>query len=71
MMLAYLPANKRTYLSLSGARRSEGEDMLEIRTVAADRGATKRDDVIETYIAFISDDRQSISDSIYAGRINL
>lgn len=71
MMLAYLPANERTYYSLSSARRSVGEDLLEIRTMAVARGSAKRDDVIETYMAFISDDRQSISDSVYAGKITL
>lgn len=71
MMLAYLPANKRAYYTLSSARRSIGEDLLEIRTVAVAKGGAKKDEVIETYIAFIADDRQSISDSVYAGRIIL
>lgn len=71
MMLAYLPANNRVYYTLSSARRSMGEDLLEIRTVPVAKGSAKKDDVIETYIAFISDDRRSISDSVYAGRINL
>lgn len=30
-----------------------------------------KDGFIETYISFISDDRESISDSIYTGRIVL
>lgn len=72
MMVAFLPANNRTYYSLSGARRTEGKDVLEILHIEKkDHGTHKKDLYIETYIAFIADDRESISDSVYAGRITI
>lgn len=71
MMLAYLPANNTTWFVLSGARRNAGTDTLLVHLEKGDRGQSKKDDVIETYIAFISDDRLSISDSVYAGQIDV
>lgn len=69
MMLAYLPGNDRANYWLSGARRSAGADELEVPIQRQARGAAVKDEFIETYIAFISDDRQSISDSVYVGRV--
>lgn len=72
MMVAFLPANNRAYYSLSGARRIAGTDVLEVHRIEKKDGKTyKKDLYIETYISFISDDRQSISDSVYVGRIDL
>lgn len=71
MLLAYLPDNKTAFYKVSGARRSEGEDTLKGCIAIKKRGSVIKDRFIETYIAFISDDRESISDSIYMGRIDL
>ena len=71
MLLAYLPDNKTAFYKLSGARRSEGEDTLKGCIAIKNHGNIIKDRFIETYIAFISDDRESISDSIYTGRIDL
>jgi len=71
MMLAYLPVSKETSYVLSGARRTAGEDVLEIDYRKTDHYSQKKDTSIEVYVAFIADDRQSISDSVYAGRIEL
>lgn len=69
MMLAYLPATDRANYWLSGARRSAGADELRAPIERLAQGQAVKDQFIETYIAFISDDRQSISDSVYLGRI--
>lgn len=69
MMLAYLPATNSASYWLSGARRSAGADELEAPIQLEAQGQAVKDQFIETYIAFVSDDRQSISDSVYLGRI--
>lgn len=69
MMLAYLPATDRASYWLSGARRSAGADELQAPIERLAQGQAVKDQFIETYIAFVSDDRQSISDSVYLGRI--
>lgn len=71
MMVAYLPDNKKAFFSITGARRSAGEDVLQGVISIKDFGNKVKDRFVETYIAFISDDRESISDSIYTGRIIL
>lgn len=71
MMLAYKPANNMAKYVLSGARRTEGTDTMEVHVRKKDWGQFVKDTVIETYIAFISDDRQRISDSVYVGQIVL
>ena len=71
MMLAYMPANNKANYVLSGARRTEGTDTMEVHVQKKDWGQFVKDNVIETYIAFISDDRQRISDSVYVGQIVL
>lgn len=67
MLLAYYPEAKQVYYVLSGAKRSKGEDVLEIEGL----NNSLKDQAIETYIAFITDDRERISDSQYTGRIDL
>ena len=52
----------RAYYSLSGARRKDGIDTLEIHS-------SSKGHKIHTYIAFISDDRERISMSTYVGEI--
>jgi hypothetical protein len=71
MMVAYLPANKKTFYSVSGNRRQAGEDILHGSIRLSDKGNTLKDRYIETYISFVSDDREQIADSIYVGRIDL
>lgn len=71
MLLAYLPDNKSTFFKVTGARRSAGEDTLHGCIAIKNHGNIIKDRFIETYIAFISDDRESISDSIYTGRVVL
>ncbi len=69
MMLAYVPATDHASYWLSGARRAAGADELEAPRAFKARGVVVENQFIETYIAFISDDRQSISDSVYVGRV--
>lgn len=69
MLLAYSPVNEVAEYVLSGARRSEGADVLPVNIVREDSSWVKKDAYLETYMAFISDDRQGISDSIYVGKV--
>lgn len=62
MLLAYMPEEDVAFYITSGARRSTGQDFLEVCT-------GKSGQVFETYIAFISDDRKKISKSTYTGQI--
>ncbi|TKC09496.1 DUF6266 family protein [Pedobacter frigoris] len=69
MMLAYLPEIKESVYLDSGARRNEGQDFLMI---SKNYGAKRYPIVVtyaETYIAFVANDRNNISDSLYCGRI--
>lgn len=71
MMLAYHPKNAKTFSVLSGNRRKFGEDELCVINLAHPRVLSADSDFVETYIAFISDDRNEISDSVYVGRVYL
>jgi hypothetical protein len=71
MMLAFFPETGTANWCLSGARRSEGSDVLAIFPDFIDRVNTIKQTYVETYMAFIADDRESISGSIYTGRVNL
>lgn len=71
MLLAYKPANRNANFLLSGARRNEGAEELKVRFRSSNQGSLPKDEFIETYIAFISDDRKSISDSVYVGRVTV
>jgi hypothetical protein len=62
MLLAYSPETKTAFYLTSGARRNAGEDFLEIYTEVENQS-------FETYLSFISDDRQVIADSSYTGKI--
>ncbi|SMD14208.1 DUF6266 family protein [Pedobacter nyackensis] len=66
MLLAYKTATHESDYIVSGARRFEGEDELRVQIA---RHKNRKDDFLETYMAFISDDRQSISNSVYVGRV--
>lgn len=69
MILAYLPQIKKTAYLDGGARRPQGQDSL---LIPKKEGAKRYPTMItyaETYLAFVSNDRESVSDSIYCGRI--
>jgi hypothetical protein len=64
MLLAYSPETKRSFYTIGGAKRSLGQEMLEIY-------ARVEQESFETYISFITEDRKQISKSIYTGSIFL
>lgn len=63
MLLVYLPKSRKAIQLVSGARRTEEFQQLQLP------GAHK-DYVIETYMSFIADDRSDASPSIYLGQLN-
>ena len=71
MLLAFFPETGHADWSLSGARRNEGADLLQINPKIGLKSGRFEAHFVETYMAFISDDRMNISNSIYCGRINL
>ncbi|WP_316832380.1 DUF6266 family protein [Pedobacter aquatilis] len=62
MVLAYNKTNKRADCIFSGNRRYIGKETLEIPNLT-------KGDTFHTWISFISDDRTSISISVYIGQI--
>ena len=62
MLLAYFPQSKKSIILPSGARRTAEKETLEIP-------AFDQDTVIETYIAFVADDRMNASNSVYLGQV--
>lgn len=71
MMLAYHPEWGRSFYVLSGNRRTIGTDELSLSGMPAYKPIRPEEDFVETYIAFISDDRMSVSDSLYTGKVYL
>jgi hypothetical protein len=71
MMMAFYPETGDADFCLSGARRSEGSDILPIGPAFVSRGSIIRQTYVETYMAFIADDRESISMSVYTDRVIL
>lgn len=71
MLLAYKPANQAADYLLSGARRIDGAEELEVNLQPTTDINFVKDEYIETYIAFISDDRKRISDSVYVGQVSV
>jgi hypothetical protein len=63
IMLAYFPDTKTLRQDIFGCMRTAGEDFLEID----DKYQNAK---MEVYMAFVSSDRETTSDSIYLGRIN-
>lgn len=63
MLLAYLPEGKKAIKVLSGARRTEEFQQLQLP-------ASTKDYTIEVYISYISDDRSAASPSVYLGKHN-
>ncbi|RZK70748.1 MAG: hypothetical protein EOO85_20730 [Pedobacter sp.] len=70
MMLAYMPENKEAGYLDSGARRNAGQDSLLIARNYESVNAPKLNTYAEVYIAFVANDRNSITDSYYCGRID-
>ncbi len=70
MMLAYMPENKEAEYLDSGARRNAGQDSLLIARNYGSVNSPKLNTYAEVYIAFVANDRNSITDSYYCGRIN-
>ncbi len=64
MLMVYFPDpdQPRFFQMISGAERSEGEELIKVHSGMKGRYA-------ETYISFITDDRSAISNSVYTGRI--
>lgn len=71
MLYAYFPDTKGTEFITSGARRIEGQDELNISYYMQNSPNAKKDSSAEVFIAFISDDRKAVSDSVYLGSISL
>lgn len=61
ILIACAPASSKAMYFLGAARRNQGTDHLPLRSIP-------RGQLLETYLAFVSDDRSSISDSIPTGR---
>ncbi len=64
MLMVYFPDadQPRFFQMISGAERSECEELIKVTSTMKGRYA-------ETYISFITDDRSAISNSVYTGRI--
>ena len=62
MLLAWFPELNETLFTTAGALRSTGTDLLEL-------SPAYRNLQVETYIAFVSQDRESVSNSIYLGSL--
>lgn len=63
MMLAWFPDIKEAIIEVAGVIRSAGTDHLLLPP-------SYRNQRMETYIAFVAEDRESVSNSLYLGRIN-
>ncbi len=63
MLLLYFPESKTAIFDLSGARRSELRDFFPLASELLEQ-------TIHAYIAFVGDDRLSVSDSVWVGSIN-
>ena len=62
MLMAYFPELKESAYMISGAGRHQRQEILEINPALKGKTA-------ETYISFITDDRKSISNSVYTGSV--
>jgi hypothetical protein len=62
MVMAYNVKDQQVYFKLSGTRRSDGMESIEIP-------AFEKDNELHTWISFISDDRQHIAMSTYTGMV--
>ncbi|MXV49462.1 hypothetical protein GS399_00640 [Pedobacter sp. HMF7647] len=64
MLLAYIPEAKLAAFDLCGARRSKGGDTLKL-----DAGFSGKE--ADVYMAFITEEREELSNSQYLGRITV
>jgi hypothetical protein len=64
MLLVYFPKTKKALYVLYGAERSSGLGVLPV-------SAPMLGMEMHLYISFISSDRNSVSDSFYAGSLNV
>ncbi|TDQ09219.1 DUF6266 family protein [Pedobacter metabolipauper] len=62
MLLVYAPALKKSYYTLSGARKNAGTDFMELPD-------SFKGHELHAYISFITDDKNEISNSAYVGSI--
>lgn len=62
MMLAYFPELGKAKYMTAGAQRHQGKDLLVLNGITHGH-------IAEIYISFISDNRKSISDSVYLGQL--
>ena len=62
MLLLYFPDSSNAIYFLSGAKRPEGKDFMELAPAYLS-------EVMQCYIAFYADDKQSLSDSVWAGAL--
>lgn len=63
MMLAWFPEINEAIFNIAGAVRSAGTDHLELPP-------SYRTLTMHLYISFVAEDRESVSNSLYLGRIN-
>ncbi|TKC09161.1 DUF6266 family protein [Pedobacter frigoris] len=74
MMFAYFPGTNdsvNTEFITNGALRSKGQDELDIGYHLEGATYKTKKTSVEVYLAFISDDRKDVSNSLYLGNINL
>lgn len=71
MMYAYFADSNKTESITSGARRLQGHDELDISYFMQNSAHVTKNTSAEVYMAFISDDRKAVSDSIYLGNVSL
>ncbi|TDQ07130.1 DUF6266 family protein [Pedobacter metabolipauper] len=62
MLLVYAPALKKSYYTLSGARKNAGTNFMELPD-------TFMGHKLHAYMSFITDDKNEISNSVYVGSV--
>jgi hypothetical protein len=62
MCLLFYPELNTSIIELSGAKRIAGEEILTLTSLT-------ESEVIETYLCYVSNDRQQVSNSVYTGRL--
>lgn len=63
MLLAYFPELERAISNTAGVQRRAGKDVLNL-------DGTDKGNIAHLYISFITNDRKSISNSVYLGQFN-
>jgi len=62
MLLVYVPSLQKSFFNISAARITEKTDFMELPD-------SFKNQVLHAYMAFASDDRKKISDSVYIGSL--